>query len=363
MTIAKANALSRIAGNEVWIIVTDDSGNGPVLPVDPRVRVIDLGVRYFDNDRPGIMYALKDALTKRRRHQQLMTAQLEKIQPDVVISVGTSEKYFLPFIRVKSKPSYIREIHFVRNYRIEHSSTRKERLFSRLVNLFDYGLLIRRYDRVVVLTEEDRSQNWHRRGKVVAIPNPQTQKPNRKSDYSSKTVVAVGRLIAIKNFSSLLKAWVDVNNSHPEWRLEIWGTGAMKQTLAQEVELLGISQSVMLKGFTSDSLHAMSEGSIFVLTSMSEGFPLVIVEAMSVGLPVVAYNCPYGPRAIIEDGMDGFLVETNDEYTLAAKICWLIEHEDERMQMGEAANQKASQYSSDVIAERWMKLFEKLKKR
>lgn len=98
VTIAKANALSLIAGNEVWIVVTDNSGKTPVLPINPLVKVIDLHVRYFHNDKPGIMYAVKDAFTKRRVHAKRMETLLNDIRPDVVIATGTSEKYFLPFM-------------------------------------------------------------------------------------------------------------------------------------------------------------------------------------------------------------------------------------------------------------------------
>ena len=104
----------------------------------------------------------------------------------------------------------------------------------------------------------------------------------------------------------------------------------------------------------------MLKASAFVLTSIFEGFGLVIVEAMSCGLPVVSYACPCGPKDIISEGKDGYLVPVNDEEALAEKICLLIEDEEKRKEMGKAAKAKAEQYSVEHITDMWMKLFNAL---
>ena len=105
----------------------------------------------------------------------------------------------------------------------------------------------------------------------------------------------------------------------------------------------------------------MSNSSIYVLSSIYEGLPLVIIEAMSCGLPVISYTCPCGPKDVIEDEKDGFLVNVNDEIELAKKINILIENEKLRKQMSDAAIIKANKYNIDNITSKWMKLFTKLK--
>lgn len=115
-----------------------------------------------------------------------------------------------------------------------------------------------------------------------------------------------------------------------------------------------------LCGNTSQVQEKMCDSSIFVLSSRFEGLPLVMLEAMSCGLPVVSYDCPCGPKDIITDGVDGFLVPTDDEQMLAEKICYLIENPNIRTQMGTAALKKSENYHIDKIIPMWMSLFERL---
>ena len=119
----------------------------------------------------------------------------------------------------------------------------------------------------------------------------------------------------------------------------------------------GLAGSIRLAGYSDDLLSRLSEGAIFVLTSLYEGFGMVITEAMSCGLPVVSYACPCGPKDIISDGEDGFLVPVGDETRLSERICELIENEGLRKRMGAAALEKSRQYSLDRIIPMWMALF------
>ena len=107
MTIAKANALSNVEGNEVYIIVTDNKLS-PIAKVNPKVQVIDLDINYFEDDWKGKLYVIKSILIKRRQHERQLEYILNIIKPDVVISTGTSEKNFLPRLKIKSSPVFIR---------------------------------------------------------------------------------------------------------------------------------------------------------------------------------------------------------------------------------------------------------------
>jgi glycosyltransferase involved in cell wall biosynthesis len=113
-------------------------------------------------------------------------------------------------------------------------------------------------------------------------------------------------------------------------------------------------------GFSNDMESALRQSSIFAFSSLVEGFALVIVEAMECGVPAVSYQCPCGPKDIITDGNDGYLVPVNDEQMLAEKICDLIEDENLRRQMASEARLRAQYYHVESIAQRWMKLFEEV---
>lgn len=362
ITIAKANALSQIEGNEVWIIVTDNKQK-PVLPIDKKVHIIDLDINYFEDDWKSKFHILKGILIKRKQHHKKLENVLNQINPDIVISTGTSEKNFLPKIKVNSTPRFIREIHCTKNYRMLAATNLFEKTLAILGDLFDYSLFIKNYDKIVVLTDEDKNTNWKNNPKITVIPNPLTSPCKEQSTLNEKKVIAVGRLEYQKNFQSLIKAWTHVAKKHPEWQLEIWGEGSKRVELENLIAKLNLKKHVFLKGYTYDIQSQMLKASIFTLSSIFEGFGLVIVEAMSCGLPVVSYACPCGPKDIITEGEDGFLVNVNDELTLANQINVLIENEELRKQMSKKAIVKAEHFNIKNICSMWMDLFKIISKK
>ena len=136
ITIAKANALAQIEGNEVWIIVTDNKQK-PVLPIDTKVHIINLYINYFEDDWKSKYHILKGILIKRKQHKKKLENVLNQINPDIVISTGTSEKNFLPKIKVNSTPRFIREIHNTKNYRMLAATNLFEKILAILGDLFD----------------------------------------------------------------------------------------------------------------------------------------------------------------------------------------------------------------------------------
>lgn len=362
ITVTKANALAEIAGNEVFVFVTDykpDAGFAPQL--SPKVRLIDLEIDYFADDWKSWWHVLKGFCLKRRCHRRRLDQVLREIDPDIVVSVGGFEKYFLPFIRGRWK--LIREFHFIKQYRHLEADSWQKKMTAFLGDWFEFGWVIRKYDRIVVLTEEDREKHWRGsvRPKVEVIPNALPVEPRSVSALTNKKIVSVGRLSCPKNFQSLIRAYRRVADRHPDWELEIYGTGPEWDQLQTLIASLSLSGQVHLRGHYWPIEEKMAEASCFVLSSLHEGFGLVLAEAMSCGLPVVSYACPCGPRDIIDEGKDGFLVPVGDEAQLAEKICWLIEHPEERAVMGEAAREKSARYGIDRIIPMWMNLFERLR--
>lgn len=362
ITIAKANALAQIEGNEVWIIVTDNKQK-PVLPINPEVHIIDLDINYFEDDWKSKLHVIKGILIKRKQHRNKLKTVLNQINPDIVISTGTSEKNFLPQIHVNSNPAFIREIHSTKNYRRLSARNTFDKTLAILGEYVDYSIFIKRYDKIVVLTEEDKINNWKNHSKVIVIPNPLTSICTKESTLEEKIVIAVGRLEYPKNFQSLIKAWSHVTKKHPDWKLEIWGEGSMRIELENLIAKLNLKRHVFLKGYTYDIQSQMLKASIFALSSIFEGFGLVIVEAMSCGLPVVSYACPCGPKDIITEGENGFLVPVNKEEILAERINLLIRDVSVRRLMAIQALIKIEQYKINNIITKWMDLFKATNKK
>ena len=144
----------------------------------------------------------------------------------------------------------------------------------------------------------------------------------------------------------------------PEWHLDIYGEGEQRQEL--EDIAMALNMNIHIHQPTELIFDAYRKSSILVSTSLYEPFGLVMPEAMSCGLPVVAYNCPYGPADIVTDGVDGFLIKNRDISVFAAKVCQLIEDEELRHQMGKNGIISSQRYRSDVIMPQWIRLFDEL---
>ncbi len=359
VTIAKANALAEIPDNHVWIVVADNRYSA--MSRLKKVSVIDLAVHYYQNDgKGGYVSALIDFWKKSRFHCQRLEQMLNDINPDVVISDGRLSRYMVTNIKLKSNPVLIRELHSARDFRLHNATSCYSYWAACIGDVIDYHWKIKRYDKIVVLTEAEKSGSWKKWDKVTVIPNPLPHKSSHRSPLTEKVAITVGRLAHIKNFVSLISIWAKVNQSHPDWKLQIWGEGEERFKLEAQIVRLGLEGKVFLMGYTAEVQEKMNDASIFLLTSISEGFSLATLEAMSVGLPSVAYNCPGGIGYVVKDGETGFLVPMNDEDAFAENVCTLIENEELRNAMGKAALDESKQYSMEEITQRWMTLFQEL---
>ena len=356
----KANALAEIEGNEVYVIVTDNIPGTQIHPLSHKVHLIDLGINYYYRDQERSRLAnMFVYMHKRRLHRKKLKQELDRINPDIVISMGGSEKYMLATMK-SNKWKRIREFHSERFYRKNLSSSLFDKISASLLNFYDFNLREKKYDRIVVLTNEDIETNWNGWKNVEMIPNPVSFTCEEPSLLINKTIVALGRLDHQKNFASLINSFSLVSELHPDWTLRIYGVGSQERMLNERIQTLNLQDRIKLMGYTKDVQSALKDGSIFCLSSIEEGFALVIVEAMECGVPVVSYQCPCGPKDIVSDGVDGFLVPVNDERAMADRICLLIEDEELRHKMGAAAKETAKKYHIENITKQWMQLFNEL---
>jgi glycosyltransferase involved in cell wall biosynthesis len=221
-----------------------------------------------------------------------------------------------------------------------------------------------RFEGLVVLTGEDerdyRSLLGAGQTRIARIPNALPVLGGGVAALDAPVVVAAGRLTGQKGFDLLIEAFALVLQEEPSWKLRIYGDGSARGELERLIASLGVGSSVSLMGTTTDIGSALAEASVFALSSRFEGFGMVIVEAMSKGLPVVSFNCPRGPAEIISDGVDGLLVPAEDVEALAAALLEVIRSPSLRRRMGAAGLEKASQFSAERIGERWDELLDAL---
>lgn len=360
VTIVKANALAEIEGNEVYIVVTDNKNDTQVAELSSKVHLVDLDVNYYDGDQGRSKIAnILVYKKKQAEHKRLLVKYLTDLKPDVVVSVGGFEKYML--LSMKNRTwKVIREFHFERKYRQKYSKTRFDRLISSLTDFYDFNFKENKYDRIILLTEEDRELNWKGWKNVVVIPNPLSFNCSTPSSLTEKCVAYAGRLDPIKNCGSLVRAFKTVAHFHPDWTLKIYGLGSEKDLIQKLIERLDLRDNVKLMGYTSDVKDVYCHSSLSVLSSSCEGFPMSLIEATECGLPIVSYQCPCGPKDLIDDGKNGFLVPVGDEKMMAERICTIIEDEQLRKRMGAFAKAKAQDFHLEKIIDRWMQLFREL---
>ena len=196
--------------------------------------------------------------------------------------------------------------------------------------------------------------------RIARIPNAVPRVPGTPRDERQKVVLGAGRLTWQKGFDLLIDAFVPIAREHPDWQLRIYGDGNREQRLRRRILRHGVYNNVFLMGATQRLGEFMSRASLFALSSRYEGFGMVIVEAMSKGLPVVSFDCPRGPAEIIEPGRDGILVPPQDVAGMTQALLELIHESDKRKQYGAAAVEKAQKFEISAIGSQWEGLLAQL---
>jgi len=352
----KANYFAEVLGYDVVIILTDGVDKKPFFTLSPKIEVVVLDINYEDiRTYPVLLkvflYSYKQSIFKKRLSKALFS-----IKPDITISMLRREINFIT--RIKDGSKKIGELHFNRlNYRDFNTRGKKKGIKGLLARFWMRQLIsnLKRVDRFIVLSNEDK-KNWKELDNVSVIYNPIYEFPEKISDCTSKRVIAAGRYASQKGFDMLIDSWKIVSKRHPDWELSIYGSGSRKQ-LTKQIIKNGLQNSCTLNEAVININEKYAESSIFAFSSRFEGFGMVITEAMACGVPPVAFACPCGPKDIITNGVNGLLVKPESVKELAEKICYLIENEDIRKEMGRRARERAEDFKIDVIAGEWDTLF------
>lgn len=355
----KANFFADIIGYDVTIIVTEGHGSNSFFQLSPKVKVINLGLRFEKLWNLPFLKKVFIYLYKQCKYRKLLSNVLMQIRPNLTISTLRREINFISDI--KDGSIKIGELHVnrsnYRNYDDRNLSVVKK-VFT-LLWMKSFVRHLKQLDKMVVLTD-CALKDWPELNNVVKIPDPLPFKMDEMTDFSQKRIISVGRYAYDKGNDLLLQVWKMVEGKIPGWNLKVFGNGIREPYLSQ-MQQLGINSSrCHLYGPTIDVKKEYLKSSIFVLPSRFEGFGLVLIEAMACGLPVIAFDCENGPRSIITDGVDGFLIPPFDIEAYAEKVLLLIQNEALRKQMGENARKTAAQYDIDIIGQQWKIMFDEL---
>lgn len=224
-----------------------------------------------------------------------------------------------------------------------------------------------RLDALTTVTEADALHYLARMPlpgvRVAAIPNPVPAPAAAPGDGTGKWIVAAGRLVAVKRYDLLLRAFARVAEQRPDWGLRIYGRGTLRDDLQTQIDTLGLTGRAHLMGLVHSLDEEWTRGSVAACTSQVEAFGMTLVEAMRCGLPVVSTRCPHGPAEIVRHGEDGLLVPVDDAEAFAGALLHLVENDALRQRMGGAALRNAARFDPSRVAERYDALFRDLARR
>lgn len=359
--VDKMNYLANVYGYEVYLITAAQGDHPFSFPLSDKVKHIDLNARFhlqYQYQYPKRLW-IKWKLC--RDFKRKLKKQIRSIDPEIVIGTTYYKADVISCLPCRAKK--IIESHCAKAYTGFNDGVIRNQFIQFIYNFLlrrNYHTIEKRSDVIVSLTHKDNLE-WHKDEKQkFIIPNSIKGMPTASSTCMEKRVISAGRLIYQKGFDRLIKSWSKVHEKHPDWKLDIYGNGKEKENLVQLISSLKLEENITIHPFTKDIFQEYIHSSIYVLPSNYEGFGLVLIEAMSCGVPCVSFDCPYGPDEIIRDNEDGIIVENNNIKKLADAICFLIENDNVRREYGIKARQNIMQYLPENIMPQWKHLFENL---
>ena len=343
---------------DVTIVTTDQQGRPPFYPFPEQIRMIDLHIDYADDNEKPVFGKITGYLRRRQKHRKALATLLMREKADVVVSLYPSESSFIPSIPDGSKK--VLELHYCKFFRLQYGRSGLLGLIDRWRTRHDEKIA-RRFDKFVVLTQEDCGY-WGAFPNLEVIPNAAMQFGECHSDVSQPRVIAVGRLDYQKGFDRLIQAWEIVQKDAKcrNWRLDIFGQGEWRDMLQRMIEKAGLDQSAHIHPPTSQIGNEYADSSLLVMSSNYEGFPMVMIEAMACGLPVVSFDYKCGPRDIIDNGINGLLVSNGDIEGLAYAMIEVISDNAYRKLLSANAKRIVETYSEEAVMAKWIALFSNL---
>lgn len=358
--IDKANYLSQ-EGHQL-MLVSYEQGQHPLpYELDANVQYEDLDCRFFTLSKYSVFERMYHFFRLKCKFKRELHNVINIFNPDVVVLASDWQKLINSVVDAAGTIPVIAEFHNAYDYIMRKVGVSENSIKKHTSRWYSMRTLkgLRRCAKMVVLTESD-ARCWRQHfDNVCVIPNPVTIYPDVVDDIPKDNgrIIFVGRFNYEKRIDRLVMAFSMIADRYPMWHVDIFGEGNEKQNLLRLIKKMNLDNRVIIHEPTREIYDEYKRSEMLVLCSEHEARPLVLVEAMSCGIPCVSLDCPYGPREIITDGVTGLLALDGDIEDLARKIEWMIVHEDERKKMGRNAREDAAKYKMSVIMQDWEQLY------
>lgn len=345
---------------EVEIAVCYKLYDKPAFSIDDRVKVKYLNKDLKPNNNEFRQYlkekrfirVLKEGIKGLKglyRRKKTMVNYIMNSDSDVIISTRDIFNYWLSgYGKADTLKIGWEHNHFHDNYKYANN-------ISRSAKRLDYLVLVSSELQKFYAKELQNSNCM-----CIHIPNTIESLPPRKASLENTRLISVGRLSKEKGYIDLLKVFKRLSIDYPDWTLDIVGDGSERESIENYIKDNELEDKVKLHGFQGKEYidKLLNQSSIYLMTSYTESFGIVLIEAMSHGVPCMAYDSAEGAREIINSGENGYLIKHRNQEAMVKKIEDLIKNKEERIKIGAQARESVKKYTSDVVAEEWFTLIE-----
>lgn len=341
----KTNYLITTLGYQIGIITQNDGNNPLFFDFNEKISLFDIKL---EGNFFSFMYSYK---------KQIETI-IKNFKPDCIVVTDNGLKGFLFNYFIKTPiPVYI-EVH---GSKFNFQKNREKNIFNNIVfqlHVFLRQKGIKKFSKAIFLSEESKSE-WEI-NKYEIIPNSSWIKTQELSSCESKKAICIARNSYEKGLDRLFFIWKKVTDKKPDWELLIFSEKEGYFDLDNLILKNDLSKNVRILDFEKNILNSYLQSSIYVMTSRDEGMPMVLIESMTVGLPIVAFDCPIGPKSLIENNINGFLIKDNDLEEFVSKTIQLIDDEDIRKSFGKNSILLSRKYNADEVLLKWKTFFEQI---
>ena len=332
-----ANMFAEYLGHDVTIISMED-WDKPYYKISNKVKLKSLKLRLPQFYRRPFKRK-KDMILRYFSDKAAIEKHLIQNNYDVVIGIALNINLILANIKGK----------FIK-IATEHSEYYAPSKFLRIIR----NKLYSKFDALTVLSNSDLNlfSKYNPNCMVMLNPVEALTQDLEPSNLKNKLIISVGSLSPQKNQSDLIHIMALIHKEFPEWRMKIYGEGVLHEEINRQIYNLNLNGIVVLSGVTPNVPQAIREGSVFVLSSSIEGFGLVLIESMSVGVPCVSYNTS-GPGMLIQDGTNGLLVPKMDRQALYLAVKSLIIDFEKRKFLGLNGLNSVQKFHPKNVADSW----------